>query len=38
VLEFVRERSRKRRQGGDHKAAAATPPGLFAKLRRPFGH
>jgi uncharacterized protein (DUF1501 family) len=38
VLEFERERTRKRRQGGDHKAAAVTPPGLFAKLRRPFGH
>jgi hypothetical protein len=37
VLEFERERTRKRRQGGDHKAAAVTPPGLFAKLRRPSG-
>src|SRR3954447_23750056 len=33
-----RERTRKRRQGGDHKAVAVTPPGLFAKLRCPFGH
>ena len=37
VLEFERERTRKRRQGGGHKAAAVTPPGLFAKLRRAFG-
>ena len=38
VLEFERERTRKRRQGEGHKAAAVTPPGLFAKLRHPFGH
>src|SRR3954468_6933696 len=40
VLEFERERTRKRRQGGDHwhRAATATPPGLFAKLRCAFRH
>src|SRR4051794_39254836 len=40
VLEFERERTRKRRQGGDHwhRAATATPPGLFAKLRSAFRH
>src|SRR4051794_14046035 len=40
VLEFERERTRKRCQGGDHwhRAATAPPPGLVAKLRRSFGH
>jgi hypothetical protein len=40
VLEFERDRTRELRQGGDHwhRAATAPPPGLFAKLRRPFGH
>ena len=40
VLEFERERTRKRRPGGDHwhRVATAPPPGLFAKLRHSFGH
>src|SRR3954466_15871550 len=40
VLEFERKRTRERHQGGDlwHKTAPATPPSLFAKLRRSFGH
>ena len=39
VLEFERERMRELRKRGDHwhRAATATPPGLFAKLRRAFG-
>ena len=39
VLEFERERTRELRKRGDHwyRAATATPPGLFAKLRRAFG-
>src|SRR4051794_713631 len=38
VLEFERESTRELRQGGDHwyRAATATPPGLFAKLRSAF--
>src|SRR4051812_45213605 len=39
VLEFERERMRELRKKGDHwyRAATATPPSLFAKLRRAFG-
>ena len=40
MLEFERERASELRQGGDlgHRAATATPPSVFTKLRRSFGH
>src|SRR3954447_3889950 len=37
VLEFERERTRKRRQGGDRKAAAVTPPACSPSCVAPSG-